>query len=364
MQAPMYFPNVNFLRAAAALLVLVYHVVELGPWPAFPVSGAFLLFRVGWVGVDLFFVISGFVIGLSALRLYRDGDPRYRQTFIRRRLARIVPLYIVTGIAFLVLVRPPMLLLSWERVAVQIGSHLLFLHNLHPWLHGAINGPNWSVAAEMQFYVLAILAVPLLSRADWRWLLAGGVLIAWSSRGLAFWATRDLGNPSVTFVYATQVPAMLDEFAIGICIARFHLDGTMARWTARFGVLPVLSTACTFVVALYLVWDSYWANPDYWASGAMVVFWRTGLALTFGALVLLAAQLPDMTRLLPLRPLDYLGEISYGIYLWHLPVLLTLRNHSLAPTPPALLAMTLAVVIALSALTWQLVERPIIRRLR
>ena len=64
----------------------------------------------------------------------------------------------------------------------------------------------------------------------------------------------------------------------------------------------------------------------------MVVFWRTGLALTFGALVLLAAQLPDMTRLLPLRPLNYLGEISYGIYLWHLPVLLTLKNHSLAAT--------------------------------
>ena len=192
----MYFPNVNFLRAAAALLVLVYHVVELGPWPAFPTDGVFLLFRVGWVGVDLFFVISGFVIGLSAIRLYRDGDRYYRWTFMRRRLARIVPLYLVTCIAFLVLVRPPFLQLSWEKIAVQIGSHLLFLHNLHPWLHGAINGPNWSVAAEMQFYVLAIAAVPLLSRLDWRWLLAGGVLVAWGSRALAFWGTRDLGNPS------------------------------------------------------------------------------------------------------------------------------------------------------------------------
>ena len=360
----MYFPNVNFLRAAAALLVLVYHVVELGPWPAFPMNGALLLFRVGWVGVDLFFVISGFVIGLSAIRLYRDGDGRYRQTFMRRRLARIVPLYIVTCIAFLVLVRPPFLQLSWERVAVQIGSHLFFLHNLHPWLHGAINGPNWSVAAEMQFYVLVILAVPLLSRLDWRWLMGTGVLIAWSSRALAFWGTRDLGNPSATFVYATQVPAMLDEFAIGICIARFHVDGMVARWTARLSALPLLVTACVFVVALYFVWDRYWASADYWASGAMVVFWRTGLALTFGALVLLAALLPDLTRLLPLRPLNYLGEISYGIYLWHLPVLLTLRNHGVAATPAILLVLTLAAVIALSAVTWRFVEQPIIRRLR
>ena len=216
----------------------------------------------------------------------------------------------------------------------------------------------------MQFYVLAIVAVPLLSWLDWRWLLAGGVLVAWGSRALAFWGTRDLGNPSVTFVYATQVPAMLDAFAIGICIARWHVDGTMARWTARFGALPLLVTACAFAVGVYFVWDRYWASADYWASGAMVIFWRTGLALTFGALVLLAAQLRDMTRLLPLRPLNYLGEISYGIYLWHLPVLLTLKNQSLAATPAVLLVMTLAVVIALSAATWRFVEQPIIRRLR
>ena len=57
----------------------------------------------------------------------------------------------------------------------------------------------------------------------------------------------------------------------------------------------------------------------------MVVFWRTGLALTFGALVLFAAQLPDITRV-RLRPLDYLGDISYGIYLWHLPVILLLKE--------------------------------------
>jgi hypothetical protein len=199
-------------------------------------------------------------------------------------------------------------------------------------------------------------------------LLTENLLLAFAGCGfglaLAFWGTRDLGNPSVTFAYATQVPAMLDEFAIGICIARLHVDGTMARWTARFGVRPLLLTACAFAIAVPFVWDSYWASADYWASGAMVVFWRTGLALTFGALVLLAAQLPDMTRLLPLRPLNYLGEISYGIYLWHLPVLLTLKNLLLAATPATLLVMTLAVVIALSAVTWRFLEQPIIRRLR
>jgi len=196
----MYFPNINLLRAFAALLVLVYHVIELAPWPDFPASGVGLMFRAGWVGVDLFFVISGFVIGLSAIRLYRDGEPDYRRTFMRRRLARIVPLYVLTCAAFLAVVHPSVLSLPWGRLALQLGSHLLFLHNLHPSLHGAINGPNWSVAAEMQFYVLVIVAVPLLSRMDVRWLVTGGVLVAWASRAVAFFATRDVGNPNVTFV--------------------------------------------------------------------------------------------------------------------------------------------------------------------
>jgi peptidoglycan/LPS O-acetylase OafA/YrhL len=360
----MYFPNVNFLRAFAALLVLVYHVIELAPWSSFPTEGLPLTFRVGWVGVDLFFVISGFVIGLSAIKLYREGEADYRWTFMRRRLARIVPLYLLTGAAFIVFVRPAMLQLSWEKLAIQIGSHLVFLHNLHPWLHSSINGANWSVAAEMQFYVLAILAVPLLSRVDLRVLFGGALLIAWGFRALAYWGAHDLGNPNITFVYATQVPSMLDAFAIGICIARLHLDGTIPRLAARDHAIFPLATVCAFALGLTVVWTSYWAQTDYWGNVWMVVFWRTALALTFGALVLLAAQLPDLTRYWPLRPLNYLGEISYGIYLWHLPVILTLKRNALAANAEDMLWMTLAGVIALSMLSWHLLERPLIRRFR
>ena len=357
----MYFPNINLLRAFAALLVLVYHVIELGPWRDFPSAGSLLTFRAGWVGVDLFFVISGFVIGLTAIRLYREGGSDYRRTFMRRRLARIVPLYVLTSVAFLVVLQPAVLSLPWPKLAVQLVSHLLFLHNLHPALHGAINGPNWSVAAEMQFYVLVMLAAPLLSRIDVRVLLVGGVLIAWLSRALAFWATRDFENPLPRFVYATQVPSMLDAFAIGLAIARLHLDGTLRRWTAHSLRPTLIASAFVFTLALDVVWHTYWSSTDYWNDAAMVVFWRTGLATAFGSLVLLASLLPDVARFV--RPLDYLGVVSYGIYLWHLPVILTLTAHSVAGSPMTLLLWTLAVVIALSALSWHLVERPLIRRL-
>ena len=110
-------------------------------------------------------------------------------------------------------------------------------------------------------------------------------------------------------------------------IARLHVDGTMARWTARSARpsaagrrrAPSPSRSISSGTAIG-------RTPITGTNGAMVVFWRTGLALTFGALVLLAAQLPDITRVSSLRPLDYLGEISYGIYLWHLPVILALKE--------------------------------------
>ncbi len=62
----MYFPNVNFLRAFAALLVLVYHVIELAPWPFFPTEGLPLTFRVGWIGVDLRRLFLGALVLVAA----------------------------------------------------------------------------------------------------------------------------------------------------------------------------------------------------------------------------------------------------------------------------------------------------------
>ena len=74
------FENINLLRAFAAIAVVVYHVIETMNWSAFPINGPLLTFRIGWIGVDLFFVISGFVITRSALALYRqDGAEFWRR---------------------------------------------------------------------------------------------------------------------------------------------------------------------------------------------------------------------------------------------------------------------------------------------
>lgn len=96
------FENINLLRAFAATAVVVYHVIEFTHWKSFPITGPLLTFRIGWIGVDLFFVISGFVITSSALALYRKDGSEFHRTYWTRRLSRIVPLYVLTGALWIV----------------------------------------------------------------------------------------------------------------------------------------------------------------------------------------------------------------------------------------------------------------------
>ena len=77
------FDNINLLRAFAALSVVVYHVIVHSNWEGYPIAGPLVAFRIGWYGVDLFFVISGFVIAYSALILYRADATSFRGTSMR-----------------------------------------------------------------------------------------------------------------------------------------------------------------------------------------------------------------------------------------------------------------------------------------
>jgi peptidoglycan/LPS O-acetylase OafA/YrhL len=365
MQAPearqrLVFPLIDVVRGFAALSVLVYHLIPHWEWDEFPESGPLAWFRSGWMAVDIFFVISGFVIGLSAFgRLQADGGA-FRLGFLRTRLARIAPLHYLMLAVFVLAIEPA--LWRQEDFWANLGTHLLFIHNLFLPYAGAINGPNWSLATEMQFYLLMALAAPWLARVSpWR-LLALFVAIAWAWRWGVYVALGAPGPLDHAYMAQTQLPGMLDEFALGLLLARFVRTASGQAVLARVAADARIRWGLVMVTALgwWGLFELYYAN-DYWQVTAMAVFFRTALACCAGATLFLACTWPMPKRqALVALPL-YLGKISYGIYLWHLPVLFFLGQHTeLAPGVALLVAV--ASTVALASLTWHLFEQPLLRR--
>jgi peptidoglycan/LPS O-acetylase OafA/YrhL len=144
---------------------------------------------------------------------------------------------------------------------------------------------------------------------------------------------------------------VLDEFAMGICLA---------LWVQREQRKLLTGVLVALLVAVAIpVFKIYWANASYWHIDYMFRFWRSSLGLFFGLILAIAVALPVAARpSLPYRAAYYLGELSYGIYLWHLTIILTLKD-LFHLQEISLLAGTLALVIPLAALSWHTIEKPL-----
>lgn len=343
------FPLIDVLRGFAALLVVFYHVLAHREWPGFVGTGIGKLPMQGWVGVDLFLVISGFVIGKTAMDAHRSGLP-WRAAYCERRFRRIAPLFVATMVIYLVFVNFEMMRHGWASV-MHILMHLGFLHNLWHETHGSINPPNWSVGLEMQFYVLVAICTPWLVRTRWWQIVTLWVTIAlvWKY-GTTLALPPGASIPIIQFIYASQLPGVLDEFVFGIAIAKLLQMGVLVFTWRRFVGWSIGAS-----VLLGGAWFTVGTGELYWQSTTTIVFWRTLVCAGFAALLACVVMIPG-TGGLCLRPFRYLGEISYGIYLWHLPVLQIL----LQKTPwqgSQLLVATTTITVVMAALSWHGFEK-------
>ncbi|CAN5442175.1 acyltransferase [soil metagenome] len=330
------------LRGIAAWFVVLYHirlsVAGLAP-------GAVAFFAKGYLAVDFFFLLSGFVIWLSwSDRLRRDGWHAV-PTFLHKRVARIWPLHLVVLAAAVGLA---LLLVATGHAApadypfAELPLHVLLLQNWGFTNHLAWNDPSWSISCELGAYLL----FPLLALAiDWKRVPTAAVI----------------GAAAALLVLLHAVMAEGGALNLGHDIARFGLRRC------------ILEFACgTTIAALWWRWRNTPRVPGWAAAGLsilLLLLWAGGtlpetLAIPAAfAAALLAAALSSGARGNPLEAgwLHYLGEISYATYLSHfmLFVLFKLALVSDAhAVPPLLIGLYLAMVLCGSVALYHLVERP------
>ena len=357
-----HVPALDGLRGIAILLVMLYHqTVQVGPTPVDRFVGFWLL--SGWSGVDLFFVLSGFLItGILYDSKHAEG---YFRNFYARRVLRIFPLYYAI-VVFSLLILPHIPHWKLDSLARINGDELwywTYLSNFSIAAHDAfrhgILDVSWSLAIEEQFYLTWPLLVLFLERQTLLRLcgVVFGVAFVWRCAALL------LGVPPLAVSVLT--PSRLDPLATGAVIALLARSTSglarVARWTP---LTLVLSAAVVLSIAL---WDGGFGPY----STPMVTIGYTALAVLFGStlvLTLTAAHASWHVWLLEQTPLVTLGKYSYALYLFHLPIRAVLRDKLYGPDQfPVVLGSTLpgqvlfylaASLAALGAawLSWRLFE--------
>ncbi|ADP69706.1 acyltransferase 3 [Rhodomicrobium vannielii ATCC 17100] len=332
-----YRTEIDGLRAVALLPVILSHAGIAG-------------FSGGFVGVDIFFVISGYLI--TAILLADLAAGRFSMAkFYERRARRILPalsvvMLVCVPFAWAWMLPEELVAFGKSLIATALfGSNILFWREtdyfsaaaeLKPLLH------TWSLAIEEQYYLIFPGMLALL----WRWrralLLPALLVVSMTSLIVAEWGSDHA--PTANFYL---MPSRVWELLIGAIVAQYHSRGgtTERRNLAELAGFVGLALIAYSVVSF----DAMTPMPSLWTLIPVV---GAALALGFARQGTLAA------RLLCWRPLVAIGLISYSAYLWHQPLLAFARIGNISPPEGLLLAVLLLATFILAWLSWRFVEQP------
>lgn len=333
-----YRREIDGLRAVAVVPVVLFHA----GCPSF--SG-------GFVGVDVFFVISGYLITtiiLDDLAANRFSLAR----FYERRARRILPALFVVMAATTPFAYAWMMPDEFKNYGQSLVATTLFSNNIllaltsnywsmanefKPLLH------TWSLGVEEQYYMI----FPLLMLWAWASFRSRIALVLWTLMSVSFvgavWGT--VQAPTLAFYV---LPTRAWEILAG-ALAAYHLLHARPRGASRVAE-QVLSLLGLALVSLSIVTFSE-ATPS---PGVSSLVPTVGTVL----IILFAVEGTAVHRLLGLRPIVGLGLVSYSLYLWHQPLFALARVYSTGPVAPATILVLTAAAVVLAVLTWRFVERP------
>ncbi len=356
-------PRLHGLRALAACGVLLFHWAQFFPVHAqlhanTETFGFFwhlsLAIGFGWMGVPLFFVLSGYLL----TRQWRDRPLNVASVagFWRRRFLRIYPAVWVQLILLVSLAGYLPGLPDAGSWGSLLANGVLYLH-LPPLFVQPLNGVWWTLPVELAFYLLLPALVALQRVTAWGWVLLGGALVSIAWRlGVIAWIDEPGLAPYQ--VYLDALPGSLVYFCAGFALA--FLPAVRSAALGNLGVIVVAGLLYLSLVFLAFRLDSYWSGD--W----LLIVWPLAAAVLVSALVWLLSQPLVLSGWLGNRLLVRLGEISFGLYLWHFPVLRVLGGiwpqGWVGPIYSLLgLFVCILVTVLLAELSFRWVENPLMR---
>ena len=351
------------MRGVAALGVFAIHL-----W-IYQLSNSMVLQRESWTTVALFegrvafvmfFVLSGYLLyrGFARAALGRS-DQVWTLGYLLRRAARILPAYYVALAGSLVLLAFAGDGTPGRRVVdgSDLPLFLFFGQNYSPDTLLKLNAATWTLAVEVVFYLMLPLIGLLalrLSSAKRQAALLGSLVIAGLGWNLVHYFA-DWGA-----VAGHSAPAFLPYFACGMLVA-LAVESNRARGRV---LSHRQSLALTLGAVVLLVANGLWHGTLGDVHGlTMELFADLAAAVAFAAIIAsLVLGTGAGLRWLAWRPLAWIGTITYGLYLWHIPVIVWARGNGLLPGGALSALVALPIAIALGAASWYLLEQPFMNR--
>jgi len=342
------------VRGIAALLVFLFHFLTLNKLSALTAGGVDLtqVAQAGHIGLDIFFVLSGFLIFRS---IYFNG---VNWRYFQRRFVRIAPIYYFS-LAFCVVFFGPKL--GLDAVGLRnILSHVFFLQSFDPGTYYGINPVLWSLSIEMIFYAFLPLFF-FCTRRNARWIVVGCLAMLAVTYWYRGWIMQFYGEWTIDqrVIGTENFIGRLDQFAFGI-LASFatisvQQPGKALRWLS----LPMMLVGIGGIAAgiqVFAVLQQYFRDIL-----VCQLFLHSLIALSTAVfLFALAHTFPLLQRIIGNPLLEWLGRISYSFYIWHF---LIIWRVAMLPLPVASRFFTaLAYTVILSAASYFFVERPFLQR--
>lgn len=302
-----YRPELDGLRGVAIIMVMAFHAEV--PWA-----------MGGFIGVDIFFVLSGFLITSLIVAEFDASGSVGLKNFYMRRALRLLPALLGLIIVLCLL---SLLLLPPDLSARNLVDSLIALFYLTNWarafsMHApTLLGHTWSLSIEEQFYIIwPVTLLMMLRHVRSRWLIVHIILViaaaSWGIRLYLHW-----NGASLERLY-NGLDTRADALMIGCAIGVAYASGCMER-TARIRLGPRILSVLAATSAVGLCWIFVVAS---WRAPVMYEFGFTAIA-GLAAVVIIDAVVGDtgvMRRILVTKLLVWIGSISYGLYLWHYPV--------------------------------------------